>query len=115
MNDTQNTAPSANSQLGAGTSNSPQNTGQQGIENTASNLQTVSTPNLFSGNTDVSITQVGDGNFVPFSADNTTTTTTAVSPPKPADHHYPIIAGAAVVVIGIIIISWLMSRKQKAY
>jgi len=116
MNNSLNNAPSANSQLGAGTDNSPQTTPVgQNISDAAGNLQTVSTPNLFSGTQSVNITKVGDGNFVPFNAANTTTNTTSVTAPKPVNRHYPIIAGASVLIIVIVVIMWLMSRKQTLY
>jgi len=117
MNDTQNNGASANSQLGAGTENSPQTaTTSQNISDTAGNLQTVSTPNLFSGTPNVTITKVGDGNFVPYTPDNTTTTSSSVSVPKPpTNHHYPVIAGASILIVLIIVVMWLMSRKHKPY
>ncbi len=113
MNDSQSTAGSDSSQYGQ-TGNPQQIPAAQNLAGSSPSLQTT-TPNLFTGNNNVSITSVGDTSFTPYSPDNTTQTTSASPAKTPTNHHYPIIIGSGLVIIAIVVVSWLMVRKQSSY
>lgn len=113
MNESQNTADNSSSQYGQ--TQNPQTPGGQNLATEAAgNLQTVSTPNLFSGQSDVSITQVGDGQFTAFTPENTTTTTVSEAP-KTSKNHNLVLIGSGVLIVAVLIASWLMIRRQSSY
>ncbi len=113
MNDSQSTAGSDSSQFGP--TRNPQTTPTgQNLAGSSPSLQT-STPNLFTGNNNVSITSVGDTSFTPYTPDNSTQATTTSPAPKQTNHHYPVIIGSGVLIIAILVVSWLMMRKQASY
>jgi hypothetical protein len=114
MNDSQTTVDSTGSQYGQ--TQNPQTPGGQSLATEAAgNLQTVSTPNLFSGQNSVSITRVGDGTFTSYTPENTTKASVGDAPKVAAQRPYPVIIGSGVLIALVLVVSWLIIRRQSSY
>lgn len=111
MDNSQTTAGSDSNQYG--TTRNPQTPGGDNLSSTATNLQTT-TPNLFTGSNNVSITQVGDSSFTPYTPQNATVATVS-STSATVDHHYPVIIGSGLLILVVLIVSWLVIRRQSSY